>query len=93
MFGDIMFWVAILFAMLLVLAAGTLWLRHWMKQDEDAPPAAGFTLHDLQELRRSGKLTEAEYQKLRCEVLAQAKATLQPPRKPPDEKPGPPRYS
>lgn len=64
---------------LLLLAMLTLWLRRWLHQEEDVPAGAGFTLHDLQEFRRSGKLTDAEFEKLRAEVLAQTKAAIEKP--------------
>lgn len=81
---DVFFWVLILVALLLVLATATLWLRRWLKAEEEQSSAsAGFTLHDLEQLLGSGKLTQAEYEKLRGEVMAQAKAALLQPRKPP----------
>jgi len=81
---DVMFWVVVLVALLLLLAGVTLWLRRWLKEEASTGPSgAPFTLHDLELLRRSGKLTDAEFDKLRSEMLAQTKTAFLNPPKPP----------
>ena len=67
-FGSILIICLVLFAMLLVAYLGVMAVRRWMKAP-DAPPAGGFTLEDLRQMRQSGAISQEEYEKLRQNVL------------------------
>jgi hypothetical protein len=78
--------VLLLVALLIPLAAATLWLRRWIHQEEGADVGAPFTLHQIQELFRRGELTQAQYDRLRQQVIAQARVMgSEPPKKPPSQ--------
>lgn len=65
------------FLLIVVIAAAyaVIWLRKhlWGPQDADLP-ATGFTLGDLKQLHRAGKLTDQEFQIAHDKVLAAAQA-------------------
>lgn len=72
-------------AMLVVLVAigafVVMWLRKRIWSPEDpAIMGSGFTLGDLRELHRNGKLSDEEFQKARDKIVASATS---PPRKSP----------
>ena len=64
------------------------WARRRMFNPESLP-AAGFELGDLRRLRQQGKLTQAEFEKMRDQVIAAArkKSDAQAP-PPPTDQPG-----
>ena len=66
-------WSLVLIALLLVGFFAVTRLRQWMKED-DAPVSIGFTLSDLRDLRRQGKMSEEEYERARAKMMAGAKA-------------------
>jgi hypothetical protein len=47
-------------------------LREWMKAD-DQPEAIGFTLSDLRQLHRQGKMSDEEFNKAKSLILGNAK--------------------
>ncbi len=51
----------------LVLGAGLWYIRRWQRGRIDS--SAPWTFDDLRKLRDQGKLTEAEYQRLRAEMI------------------------
>lgn len=48
-------------------------LRHWLKED-DTPVGIGFTLSDLRQLHREGKMSDEEFEKAREKMIAAGKA-------------------
>jgi len=75
--------------LLIVAGAGAyvvIWLRKrlWGSDSADEP-GAGFTLGDLRQLHRAGKISDAEFQHVRDKVVsaAQRAAQRQPPKQPP----------
>ena len=66
-------WSLVLIALLLVGFFAVTWLRQWMKAD-DAPATVGFTLSDLRELHRQGKMSDAEFEKARSLIVGATKA-------------------
>lgn len=68
--------VLILVALLVPLAAATLWLRRWVHQDAGQDTTVGFTLHDIQQMLKRGELNQAQYDRLRQEIVTQARQTL-----------------
>lgn len=89
---SIVVWVLVLVALLVPLAAATLWLRRWAHQDAGGRPAEGFTLNDVQEMLKRGELSQAQYERVRQEIIAQSKqildAKIEPDESKPDKKPG-----
>ncbi len=50
-------------------------LRRWLKEDEEVSAGKiGFTLGDLRELHRIGKMTSEEYEKAKNQMLAAGKS-------------------
>ena len=70
--GTILFWLAVLILITIVLGAGILLLRQWMRRDDGAL-GVGWTLQELTELRDSGELTIQQYEHLRAQVIAEVK--------------------
>lgn len=67
-------------------------LREWLKSDDADPAAVAFTLSDLRQLHRQGKMTDEEFDKAKSLILGNAKemaAKLPDPlardRRPPEE--------
>jgi hypothetical protein len=76
--GDIILVCVLLLIVVLAAAYGVMWLRKRLWSDEDVElPAAGFTLGDLKQLHKSGKITDEEFQVARNKVLAAAKAAAE----------------
>ena len=53
-------------------------LRQWLKSDDSDvggdTPATGFTLSDLRQLHKQGKMTDAEFERLKGMILGNARA-------------------
>jgi hypothetical protein len=53
-------------------------LRQWMKEDDSDVggdvPATGFTLSDLRQLHKQGKMSDAEFERLKGMILGSARA-------------------
>ena len=78
--------VLVLVAVLIPLAAATLWLRRWAHQNSVDPPAVGFTLRDVQEMFKRGELSQTQYDRLRQEIITQSKRTVNAKAKPGESK-------
>ena len=63
--------IAIVFSLLLIGFFAVMKLREWLKSD-DAPVGIGFTLSDLREMHRAGKMTDEEFEKARSKMVAGA---------------------
>jgi uncharacterized membrane protein len=85
---SIIIWVLVLVALLVPLAAATLWLRKWAHQDAGEEPTVGFTLHDAQQMFKRGELNEVQYERLRQEIIAQSRRALEAKAKPGEAKDG-----
>ena len=66
-------WSLVLIVLLLAGFFAVSKLRHWLQNDEPAV-SIGFTLSDLRQLHREGKMTDEEYEKARSKMMAGAKA-------------------
>ncbi|WP_428939457.1 hypothetical protein [Fontivita pretiosa] len=70
----------LVFGLLLILGlVALLWfarkaLLGWIQQDPSATSSAGFTLADLRALHRSGKMTDAEYELAKAQVVKRVQA-------------------
>src|SRR5438552_9365120 len=71
--GGVIGWSLVLIVLLIGGTAAVLRLRRWMKED-DAPAGIGFTLSDLRQLHKQGKMTDAEYEKARGKMVEAGKA-------------------
>jgi len=78
---------AALLAVVAAGAGGALWLRRRFCGNEDrAAEAGGFTLSQLRELHRAGRLTSEEFERAKATVVAATQrqaARLGPAKKPP----------
>src|SRR4051794_27697318 len=70
--AGILGWSLVLIVLIFVAFFAVVRLRNWMKEDH-ASPSAGFSLTDLRQLHRSGKMTDAEFEKARNLMVANAK--------------------
>jgi hypothetical protein len=70
--GSIFLWSGVLIAFLLVAFAAYSYFKRWMTQ-VDEPGGAGFTLSDLRELHRQGKMSDAEFEQTKAMMLGSAK--------------------
>lgn len=73
--GPVFFWLFILMGLLIVAAAGVLLLRRWYRNDDDAAPI-GFTLGDLRQLHREGKMSDDEFERAKAQMIASARRAI-----------------
>ena len=74
--GGVIGWSLVLILLIIGGAAGVLYLRRWLKE-EDVPSSAGkigFTLSDLRQLHREGMMTDEEFERARTKMVAAGKA-------------------
>ena len=64
---------------LLIIVAGgayaVIWLRrrYWGSEEDEGVPSVGFTLGDLRQLHKSGRLSEEEFQRAKEKIVAAAR--------------------
>ena len=73
--GSILLWSLVLVGSLLVLFAAVAWYRKWLRKDEFAGGAGGFTLSDLRQLHKSGQMSTEEYEKAKAALVDSATAS------------------
>ena len=71
-YKSIFFWSFILIVLLLIAFAGYSYLKKWMSS-ADEPMSRGFTLSDMRELHRQGKMSTEEFEQARAKMVAAAK--------------------
>src|SRR5688572_4124331 len=71
--ASVVFWSLVLIALLLGGYFTVMWLRRTLKEEDDAPSPIGFTLSDLRQLHREGKMTDEEFERARGKMVAAAK--------------------
>ena len=76
--GPVIGWSLVLIVLIIAGAAGVLMLRRWLKED-DTPAGGvgegvGFSLSDLRQLHREGKITDEELERARSKMVAAGKA-------------------
>ena len=75
--GGVIGWSLVLIVLIIAGAAGVLLLRRWLKED-DTPASdgggIGFSLSDLRQLHREGKITDEELERARSKMVAAGKA-------------------
>jgi hypothetical protein len=67
--SEIIYLCMILIGMLLVGTVGVSFVRKWLSRNDDTP-GGGFTFSDLRQLHREGKLTDAEFERVRAKLVA-----------------------
>jgi hypothetical protein len=65
--SDIIFWSIILLVALIVMFGVVTYIRKWMNQGEST--ATGFTLSDLRQLHKQGKMSTAEYESAKAILI------------------------
>lgn len=70
--NDVIPWVIGLVAALLVLFGGALMVRKWMLKPDSSPASDEGLLEGLRRLRDEGKLSDAEYQQARKQMVGKA---------------------
>ena len=73
--GGVFFWSFILILLIIAGAAAVMRLRRWLKED-DAPTSSGigFTLSDLRQLHKQGKMTDEEFERARAKMVEAGRA-------------------
>ena len=65
-------WSAVLVAAVLVAFGGYSYLRRWMRQADPSEPR-GFTLSELRQMHRDGKLSDEEFEATKAQLVGAAK--------------------
>lgn len=88
--AEAFFWLIIILVMIVVLMVAFVFVRKYFRDDaSDLSTTVPFTLGDLRQLLREGKLTQEEYERLRQQIIAVAKKDTQPPPESGDSAQGP----
>ena len=72
--GSVIFWSVVLIGLLLAGFWVVMTLRNWLKSDDVPSGGVGFTLSDLRQLHREGKMTTEEFERAREKFIAAGKA-------------------
>ena len=68
--ASVIVWSFILIALLIVGFLGAMYVKKWVREDDEAPDdSAGFTLGDLRRLHQRGKLSAEEFEKARALMI------------------------
>ncbi len=70
---SILIWSGVLIALVLVAFGAYSWLKRWMNDTGETNRGVGFTLSDLRELHRQGKMSTEEFELTRSKMVAAAK--------------------
>ena len=71
---GILLWSLVLLAVVIVGFILVLWVKRRMQvQDTDTGPKIGFSLADLRELHRTGKISDQEFERARGKMAASLK--------------------
>ena len=81
---SIIFWLLVLVALIVAGFVLVAWARRGLKATDDTAPG-GFTLSDLRDLRRQGKMTDEEFERAKAGLLAALRAKEAPPKDSPKE--------
>ena len=81
-YGKLFVWSLVLIVVVMAGFAVVVWVKRRM-QAEDPPTASlGFTLADLRELHRTGKISDEEFERARGKMAASLKRQDEKPKKP-----------
>ena len=68
--GSVIFWSLVLIGLLLVGYFGVMTLRNWLKSEDIPSGGIGFSLSDLRQLHREGKMTDEEFERAREKIVS-----------------------
>jgi hypothetical protein len=71
-FGSVFVWCGVLIVVLLAAFAVYSWFKRWMSQTDETEHV-GFTLSDLREMHRQGKMSDQEFEQTKAKMLGSAK--------------------
>ena len=71
-YGKLFVWSLILVAVVVVGFTVVVWVKRRIQQP-DSTPTLGFSLADLRELHRTGKISDAEFERARGKMAASLK--------------------
>src|SRR3954467_9984112 len=66
-------WSLVLLGLAIAGFYGVVPLRRWMKEEDVPAGGIGFTLSDLRQLHREGKMTDAEFERAREKMVSAAR--------------------
>ena len=72
--GGAIGWSLVLILLVFGAFYGVMRLRRWLKEEDVPAGGIGFSLGDLRQLHREGKITAEEYEKARSKMVAAGKA-------------------
>jgi hypothetical protein len=78
--GATLLWSAVIVVLLGILFWSLMWLRKHLKEGVDDPSTTsptGFTLADIRQLYKEGKMSTEEYERAKAKVLEGAKAAAE----------------
>ncbi len=67
-------WLLVILVLLVLLFIGFSFIRKYFKSDAVDTPAEAFTLADVRDLFKQGKITQAEFDQLKQHVIAMTQA-------------------
>ena len=71
--ASVILWSGVLIGIVIFAFLAYAQFKRWMKEPEVSSTSTGFTLSDLREMHRQGKMTDAEYEAARAKMVAKAK--------------------
>ena len=71
-YGKLFFWLLVLMAVVVVGCIAAVWVKRRV-QEPDTQRPIGFSLADLRELHRTGKISDEEYERARGKMAASLK--------------------
>jgi hypothetical protein len=83
--SSIFVWLLVLVVLIVVGCVLVAWARRRLSAGDGDNAPGGFTLSDLRELRRQGKMTEEEFERAKSAMLASMRAAEAAPKVPPKE--------
>jgi uncharacterized membrane protein len=76
-YGNLFFWCLILLALVVAGFVLVAWVKR-RTQQQDSGPTIGFSLADLRELHRTGKISDQEFERARGKMAASLKRETTP---------------
>ncbi len=70
---SVLIWSGILIVLLLLAFGAYSYLKRWMSQTDETNRGVGFTLSDLRELHKQGKMSSEEYEMTRAKIVDAAR--------------------
>jgi hypothetical protein len=71
--SSVILWSGVLIGIVILAFLAYAQFKRWMKEPEQSSSATGFTLSDLREMHRQGKMTDEEFEMTRAKMMASAK--------------------